>query len=69
MSSAMGNKDQPRDPGEAEMLAPWHITGKLDQAEAREVEELAKEDAEFARLIEEVKARAEGRRRSERGYG
>ena len=55
MSSAMGNKGEPRDPGEAELLAPWHVTGKLDQAEARDVEELAKEDAEFARLIDEVK--------------
>jgi hypothetical protein len=55
MSSAMGNKGEPRDLSEAELLAPWYVTGKLDEAETREVEERAKEDEEFARLINEVK--------------
>lgn len=55
MSSAMGSKGASRDPSEAELLAPWYVTGKLDETEAREVEELAKEDGEFARLIEEVR--------------
>ena len=59
MSSAMGSKGASRDPSEAELLAPWYITGKLDETEAREVEELAKEDGEFARLIEEVKREKE----------
>jgi hypothetical protein len=51
----MGNKGEPRDPAEAELLAPWYVTGKLDEAEARQVEERAKNDVEFARLIGEVK--------------
>ena len=55
MSSATGNKGEPRNPSEAELLAPWYVTGRLDEADTREVEERAKEDEEFARLIEEVK--------------
>ena len=57
MSSAMRNKGEP---GEAELLAPWYVTGKLDEAEAREVEELAKEDAEFVRVIEEARREQKG---------
>jgi len=39
---------------EKELLAPWHVTGKLDEAEARELEALAKEDPEFAALLAEA---------------
>ena len=55
MCSATGNKGKPRDLSEAQLMAPWYVTGKLDETEAREVEKLAKEDEEFAQLIEEVK--------------
>jgi len=44
---------------EAHLLMPWHVTGKLEDAEARELEALAKEDPEFAKLIAEAKQEAE----------
>jgi len=40
---------------EEELLAPWFVTGKLDEAEARELEAIAKEDPEFAALLAEAK--------------
>ncbi len=54
MSSATGNKGGPQDMSEEDLLAPWHVTGKLDEAEARELEALAKEDPEFAALLAEA---------------
>ncbi len=54
MSSATGNNGESRDMNEAELLAPWYVTGRLDEGEARLLERLAKDDAEFARLIEEA---------------
>jgi len=44
---------------EARLLAPWYVAGKLEDAEARELEELAKEDPEFAKLIVEASREAE----------
>jgi anti-sigma-K factor RskA len=41
------------------LLAPWYVTGKLDNAEMRELDELTLHDPEFARLIEEAAAEAD----------
>ena len=54
MSSATGNKGGPQDMSEEELLAPWYVTGKLEEAEARELEALAKEDPEFLALLAEA---------------
>jgi anti-sigma-K factor RskA len=54
----MENKDGPREMSEAHLLAPWYVTGKLDEDEARELDELAKDDPELALLIEEAKREA-----------
>jgi hypothetical protein len=59
MPSAMGNKGEPREMSEAHLLAPWYAAGTLDEAEARELEELAKEDPEFAVLLGDAKREAE----------
>jgi anti-sigma-K factor RskA len=59
MSSAMGNKGEPPEMSEAHLLAPWYIAGKLDEDEARQIEELAKEDPEFALLLKEASREAE----------
>jgi hypothetical protein len=40
---------------EAHLLVPWYAAGTLSAAEARELEELAKEDQELAQLISEAK--------------
>ncbi len=44
---------------EAQLLVPWYIAGKLDDAEARKIEELAYHDKEFAKLIVEANREAE----------
>lgn len=44
---------------EKHLLLPWHVTGKLDPAEALELEELAKDDPEFAKLLAEASLEAE----------
>jgi hypothetical protein len=54
MSSANEKNGKPPGMDEAQLLAPWFVIGKLDDAEAREVEALAKEDQEFANLIAEA---------------
>jgi anti-sigma factor RsiW len=54
MSSATGRKGKPPDMSEEDLLAPWYVTGKLNEAEARELEALAKEDPEFAALLAEA---------------
>ncbi len=59
MPSATENKGGPPDMSEAHLLAPWYAAGNLGEAESRELEELAKEDPEFALLIEEAKREAE----------
>jgi anti-sigma-K factor RskA len=51
MPSATENKGKSPGMEEARLLAPWYAAGTLDAAEARELEELAKEDAELAQLI------------------
>lgn len=56
MPSATENHDGK---DEAERLVPWYVAGKLEAGEAREVEELAYHDPEFAKLIEEAKREAE----------
>jgi hypothetical protein len=55
MSSAMGSKREREDISEAELLAPWHASGKLGEADARLVQMRANSDAEFAQLIEEAR--------------
>src|ERR1700761_8615574 len=59
MPSVMGNNGEPREMSEANLLAPWRVTGKLDEAEARELDELAREDPEFAALLREMEKEAE----------
>jgi anti-sigma-K factor RskA len=56
MHSATENHDGK---DKAELLVPWYVAGKLEDDEAREVEELAYSDPEFAKLIEEAKREAE----------
>ncbi len=56
MRSATENDDGK---DEAELLVPWYVAGKLEEDEARLVEELAYRDPEFAKLIEEAKREAE----------
>lgn len=60
MSSAMGNKGEPPEMSEARLLAPWYVAGTLDDEEAREIEALAKDDPEFALLLQEAQAELEG---------
>ncbi len=55
MSSATENNGLSPDMSEVELLAPWCATGKLDEADARQIERLAKDSPEFARLMEETK--------------
>lgn len=59
MSSASENKEgRPPLDGETHLLLPWHVTGQLSRAEAQEMEELAREDPEFARLVKEAELEA-----------
>lgn len=44
---------------EASLLVPWYVAGKLEEAEVRQIEELAYRDKEFAKLIAEAKQEAE----------
>ena len=59
MPSTNGKKGEPEEMSEAHLAAPWYVTGKLGEAEARELEELAKEDPEFALMLEEAKREAQ----------
>ncbi len=54
MSSAKRSNGAPRDISEAELLAPWYVSGRLNEVDSRLVEKLAESDPEFARLIEEA---------------
>ncbi len=54
MSSATGSNGATPNMSEAELLAPWYVGDRLDEADARLAEKLAKGDPEFARLIEEA---------------
>ena len=56
MPSAMENNGKSSGMDEAHLLLPWYVTGKLEDAEAKELEALAREDAEFAKLIAEARA-------------
>ncbi len=59
MPSATENNGKSRGMDEAHLLVPWYVAGKLEEAEARELEELAKKDQEFAKLIAEAKREAQ----------
>ncbi len=59
MTSATENNGKHPEMDEAHLLLPWYVTGKLEEAEARELEELAGEDQEFAMLIAEAKRESE----------
>jgi hypothetical protein len=59
MPSAMGNDGTPFEMSEAHLLAPWYATGQLDEAEIRELDELAGQDPAFARILDEAKKEAE----------
>jgi hypothetical protein len=59
MPSAMGNDGAPSGMSEAHLLAPWYATGQLDEAEMQELDELAKQDPAFARVLEEARQEAE----------
>ena len=52
MPSATDNKDEM---DEARLLAPWYAAGKLDPAGKRLGEDLADQDEDFARSIEEAR--------------
>ncbi|MGO9543434.1 MAG: hypothetical protein ACLPPF_01360 [Rhodomicrobium sp.] len=59
MPSAMENNGKSSGMDEAHLLLPWYVTGKLEDAEAKELEALAREDAEFAKLIAEARAESQ----------
>ncbi len=59
MPSATENNGKSRGMEEAHLLVPWYVAGKLEEALARELEELAKEDQEIAKLIAEAKREAQ----------
>jgi anti-sigma factor RsiW len=48
-----------RTPSDAELNAPWYVSGQLEADEARELEELARQDPELARLLKEMGEEAE----------
>ena len=56
MPSATENDDGMN---EVELLVPWYVAGKLEEAEVRLIEERAYRDKEFAKLIEDAKREAE----------
>jgi hypothetical protein len=55
MPSATENNGDPAGMEEADLLVPWYAAGTLEEAAARELEKLAKEDQELANLIAEAK--------------
>jgi hypothetical protein len=55
MPSATENNGKSPGMDETHLLVPWYAAGTLDEAEARELEKLAREDQEFAKLIAEAK--------------
>jgi hypothetical protein len=55
MPSATENNGKSPGMDEAHLLVPWYAAGTLDEAEARELEKLAGEDKELAKLIAEAK--------------
>ncbi len=59
MTSPLENNRNPAGMEEKHLLTPWHVTGKLDPEEALELEELAKDDPEFAKLLAEASLEAE----------
>ncbi len=58
MTSRLENNGNPAGMEEKHLLMPWHVTGKLDPEEALELEELAKDDPEFAKLLAEASLEA-----------
>jgi hypothetical protein len=59
MPSATENNGHPPGMDEAHLLAPWYAAGTLEEAEERELEKLAGEDPELAKLIAEAKLERE----------
>lgn len=59
MPSATENNGHPPGMDQAHLLVPWYVAGKLEEAEAREIEKRANEDQEFAKLIAEAKREAQ----------
>jgi hypothetical protein len=59
MPSAMENNGKSPGMDEAHLLAPWYAAGTLEEAQARELEKLAEEDPELAKLIAEAKLERE----------
>jgi hypothetical protein len=55
MPSATENSGKSAGMSEAHLLVPWYAAGTLDESGARELEKLAKEDQELAKLIAEAK--------------
>ncbi len=58
-SATENNGKSPPGMDETHLLVPWYAAGKLEEAEARQLEELAKEDQAFAELIAEAKREAQ----------
>ncbi|MGO8954529.1 MAG: hypothetical protein ACLQF2_14550 [Rhodomicrobium sp.] len=59
MPSATENNGQSSGLDETHLLVPWYVAGTLEDAEARELEKLAKDDPEFAKLISEASREAQ----------
>jgi hypothetical protein len=59
MPSATENNGRPPGIGDAHLLVPWYAAGTLEEAEERELEKLAGEDPELAKLIAEAKLERE----------
>jgi hypothetical protein len=55
MPSATENNGKSAGMDEAHLLVPWYAAGTLDEAGARQLEKLAQEDQEFAKLIADAK--------------
>src|SRR6201996_5682178 len=48
-------EQEPREPGEIEMLLPWHAAGTLNARDARRVEEAMARDPELAKQYEVIR--------------
>src|SRR5262249_51347241 len=59
MPSAMENDGKSPGMDDARLLVPWYAAGTLEEKQAQELENLAKEDQEFPKLIAEAKLELE----------
>ncbi len=59
MPSATENNGKWSGMDEAHLSVPWYVSGKLEDEGARKLEELAREDQEFAKLIADARQESE----------